>query len=93
MNHVRTANILPNADINSQEKIQTFLSEEGKKAKGKKVYKMFDIASFGHIPIEALEDVSKRISDWIASGGKEEDEYIQRQIQYLERLAKGNKSI
>lgn len=88
MKYVRTANILTKTDINSQEKIQAFLSEEGKKTKGKKVYKIIDIAGFGHIPLEALEDVSKRISDWIASGGKEEDEYIQRQIQYLERLAR-----
>lgn len=88
MKHVRTDNILTKTDINSQEKIQAFLSEEGTKTKGKKVYKIIDIAGIGHIPIEVLEDVSKRISDWIASGGKEEDEYIQRQIQYLERLAR-----
>ena len=45
---------------------------------------------FENVPPEALEDVSKRITDWLASGGQKNDKYIQRQIQYLERLAKGD---
>ena len=32
------------------------------------------------IPISVLQDVKSRISDWLASGGKETDLYIQRQI-------------
>lgn len=38
------------------------------------------------IPISAMQDVKHRISDWLASGGKETDPYIQRQIDYLKAV-------
>lgn len=38
------------------------------------------------IPIPVLQDVKSRISDWLASGGKETDSYIQRQINYLKAV-------
>lgn len=38
------------------------------------------------IPIPVLQDVKSRISDWLASGGKETDPYIQRQINYLKAV-------
>lgn len=34
------------------------------------------------------QDVDKRISDWLAMGGKEDDSYIQRQIKYLKQVEK-----
>ena len=40
------------------------------------------------IPISVLQDVKSRISDWLASGGKETDPYIQRQIDYLKAVEK-----
>lgn len=40
------------------------------------------------IPLSVLQDVDKRISDWLATGGKEDDPYIQRQIKYLKRVEK-----
>ena len=40
------------------------------------------------IPISVLQDVKHRISDWLASGGKETDPYIQRQIDYLKVVEK-----
>lgn len=40
------------------------------------------------IPISVLQDVKSRISDWLASDGKETDPYIQRQIDYLEAVEK-----
>lgn len=40
------------------------------------------------IPISVLQDVKSRISDWLASGGKETDPYIQRQIDYLKAVKK-----
>lgn len=40
------------------------------------------------IPISILQDVDKRISDWLAAGGKETDRYIQRQIDYLKAVEK-----
>lgn len=35
------------------------------------------------IPSYFKEDVSKRVSDWLESGGLETDEYIKRQYRYL----------
>ena len=40
------------------------------------------------IPLSVLQDVDKRISDWLAMGGKEVDSYIQRQIKYLKQVEK-----
>lgn len=40
------------------------------------------------IPIPVMQDVKHRISDWIASGGKETDPYIQRQFDYLKAVEK-----
>lgn len=42
------------------------------------------------IPISVLQDVKSRISDWLASGGKETDPYIQRQIDYLKAVEKSS---
>ena len=38
------------------------------------------------IPAVALEDINNRISDWIASGGKETDPYIHQQLRYAENI-------
>ena len=40
------------------------------------------------IPLSVLQDVDKRISDWLAMGCKEDDSYIQRQIKYLKQVEK-----
>ena len=40
------------------------------------------------IPLSVLQDVDKRISDWLAMGGKEDDSYIQIQIKYLKQVEK-----
>ena len=34
------------------------------------------------------QDLDKRITDWVSMGGKESDPYIQRQIEYAERVHK-----
>ncbi|MDG0950505.1 DUF6877 family protein [Bacillus paranthracis] len=39
------------------------------------------------IPINVLEDVTNRIKDWIVSGGKEDDPYIEQQLRFVERVA------
>lgn len=39
------------------------------------------------VPIAVLQDVDKRITDWLAHGGKESDPYIEQQIRYMENVA------
>ena len=36
------------------------------------------------VPGIILEDVDKRISDWLSSGGSLEDDYINQQYKYIE---------
>jgi len=40
-----------------------------------------------NLPMVILLDINQRITDWIASGGSEEDIYIQKQIIYAERVS------
>lgn len=49
----------------------------------------------GKVPMHVIEDVFKRCSDWVASGGKESDPYIQNQLKYLRDVAdsESNKGI
>lgn len=39
------------------------------------------------VAVQVLSDVDKRISDWLASGGSEEDPYIEQQVRYAEEVA------
>lgn len=39
------------------------------------------------IALKVLMDVNQRISDWRASGGSDEDAYIDQQIRYAENVA------
>lgn len=47
-----------------------------------------DDIDFKYIPIAAVEDVKNRVADWLASGGKPEDPYVQRRLQYLKNIEK-----
>ncbi|MGG3920998.1 DUF6877 family protein [Geobacillus thermodenitrificans] len=40
------------------------------------------------LPLLVLQDIHKRIGDWLASGGREEDPYIEQQLRYAERFVK-----
>ncbi len=40
------------------------------------------------LPVVILEDVHRRIWDWLASGGKEDDPYIEQQLRYARRFIK-----
>lgn len=38
------------------------------------------------LPISVLMDIDKRVTDWIASGGKYTDPYIKQQCKYAENV-------
>lgn len=38
------------------------------------------------LPMPVLEDINKRIGDWLASGGKEDDPYVEQQLRYAIRF-------
>jgi hypothetical protein len=38
------------------------------------------------LPVEILEDINKRINDWINGGGKEDHPYIEQQLRYAKQF-------
>ncbi|MDU6304714.1 MAG: hypothetical protein E6585_23845 [Serratia marcescens] len=45
------------------------------------------------LPAVVISDIDKRISDWLAAGGSEDDPYIKQQFRYAEnylRMTRGN---
>ncbi len=38
------------------------------------------------LPLMVLEDILKRVTDWMASGGNIKDEYVQNQFRYAEKF-------
>ncbi|WMJ79559.1 hypothetical protein RBU49_11730 [Clostridium sp. MB40-C1] len=40
------------------------------------------------IPSVVLEDINKRITDWLVAGGKEDDLYIKQQLRYAEKFVR-----
>lgn len=40
------------------------------------------------LPTPVLKDICNRIGDWLASGGKEDDPYIQQQLNFARRFIK-----
>lgn len=34
------------------------------------------------LPLHVLEDIDTRIGDWLASGGSEDDPYIEQQLRF-----------
>lgn len=38
------------------------------------------------LPEYVLEDINRRIGDWLASGGKEDDPYIEQQLRYAKKF-------
>lgn len=43
------------------------------------------------VALKVLMDVNQRITDWRASGGKDDDDYINQQIRYAENVAQAYK--
>lgn len=40
------------------------------------------------LTVEELQDIDKRIGDWLAAGGSLEDNYIKQQFRYAECIIK-----
>jgi hypothetical protein len=40
------------------------------------------------LPLEVLQDINQRIGDWLATSGKETDEYIAQQLRFARRFIK-----
>jgi len=48
---------------------------------------MEEITSIAHLlPTPVLMDINQRIGDWLASGGKETDPYIEQQLRFVKRF-------
>lgn len=41
-----------------------------------------------NMPVEVLQDVDKRITDYLASGGESEGPYIEQQLRYMQNVAR-----
>lgn len=46
--------------------------------------KLVEIYTF--LPLEVMQDIDKRVGDWLASGGNEDDPYIHQQLRYAENV-------
>lgn len=40
----------------------------------------------GQLPLEVLRDINRRIGDWLAMGGKDDDPYIEQQLRFAKRF-------
>lgn len=48
-----------------------------------------EIAKIAHqLPLVVLQDINKRITDWMASGGKDDDPYIEQQLRFAQNVIK-----
>ena len=48
-----------------------------------------EIAKISHqLPLVVLQDINKRITDWMASGGQEDDPYIEQQLRFARNFIK-----
>lgn len=50
---------------------------------------MDELSGIAHqLPLPVLQDIDKRITDWIASGGRHDDPYIEQQLRFAKRFIK-----
>lgn len=42
------------------------------------------------LPLHVVQDLHKRIADWLASGGEYDDPYMHQQVRYAQEVAYGN---
>ncbi|WP_445505787.1 DUF6877 family protein [Niallia sp. 03091] len=44
------------------------------------------------LPLPVLKDINQRIGDWLGSGGKETDPYIEQQLRFARRFVNGGEN-
>lgn len=50
---------------------------------------MEEIAEIAHqLPLVVLQDINKRITDWLSGGGKEDHPYIEQQLRFARKFIK-----
>lgn len=50
---------------------------------------MEEIAEIAHrLPLVVLQDIDKRTTDWLASGGNVDDPYIEQQLRFARNFIK-----
>lgn len=48
-----------------------------------------EIVDIAHkLPFDVLKDINQRIGDWLAAGGKDDDPYIEQQLEFAKRFVK-----
>ncbi|HFL3653727.1 TPA: DUF6877 family protein [Clostridioides difficile] len=50
------------------------------------IQQLNDALSKYNIPFSVLDDVDRRITNWFADGGNENDAYIKQQYRYIENF-------
>lgn len=40
------------------------------------------------VPLLVLQDIHRRITDWLAAGGNHDDPYIEQQLKFAKRFVK-----
>lgn len=41
---------------------------------------------YAYLPTKVMQDIDKRVGDWLAMGGGEDDPYIWQQLRYAENI-------
>lgn len=44
-----------------------------------------------NLPVEIIKDIEKRVTDWLATGGNEDDPYVRQQLKYAENFLRTTK--
>ncbi|EJL44010.1 hypothetical protein PMI08_02128 [Brevibacillus sp. CF112] len=44
------------------------------------------LAIAARLPREVLDDIYRRIGDWLASGGSDDDPYIEQQLRFAKQF-------
>lgn len=44
-----------------------------------------------NLPVEIIKDIDKRVTDWLATGGNEDDPYVRQQFKYAENFLRTTK--